>query len=361
MLVADNLWKTFDAQAARVQALRGVSFEAPEGCFFTLLGPSGCGKSTTLRCVAGLETPTEGRIAIDGEPVFDAARRINLPPQRRQLGMVFQSYAIWPHMNVFENVAYPLRCQPKPPPESQIRQAVEDILERVGLEGYSQRSSVQLSGGQQQRLAFARALVSHPKLLLLDEPLSNLDRQVRETLRAELKQFRREFGLTFIYVTHDQTEALSMSDWIAVLDKGEVVQLGEPREIYERPRSEFVATFIGKTNIVRGTVVKNGDAGAPVVRTDFGQLHVRRAAELGVGSEVVVCVRPEDISIASSAESADASGVVRRQDYLGEVVVLEVECGPNLLTIREHPSTRTELDETVHLRFDVERAHLIAR
>jgi len=218
----------FDTQAGGV---RDVAFDLPTGTFFTLLGPSGCGKTTALRCLAGLEEPDAGRIDIEGEPVFDAGRGLNVPPERRDIGMVFQSYAIWPHMTVFENVALPLKARGTP--RADIAQRVSQTLETVGLAAMAQRSATKLSGGQQQRVALARCLASHPKLILLDEPLSNLDAKLRIEMRAEIKDLQRKLDATMLFVTHDQEEALSLADEVFLFDRGRVVQSGSPRDLYE--------------------------------------------------------------------------------------------------------------------------------
>src|SRR5690349_13264819 len=226
MFSIDNLHKTFSASgSAAVNAVAGISLNADAGQLVTLLGPSGCGKTTTLRCLAGLERPERGRIVIDGQVVFDSEKRVFVPPSERALGMVFQSYAIWPHMTVFENVAFPLRvARDRKYSSAEIKQEVGRVLEMVQLGGYENRASTQLSGGQQQRLAFARGLVRQPKLLLLDEPLSNLDAKLREQMRVELKRLQRTLGITTVYVTHDQSEALALSDIIAVFNQGRIVQ-----------------------------------------------------------------------------------------------------------------------------------------
>src|SRR5580692_4196595 len=232
----------YDAQAGGV---RDVSFDLPTGTFFTLLGPSGCGKTTTLRCIAGLERPDAGAITVEGTTLFDATRAIAVPMNLRGIGMVFQSYAIWPHMTVFENIAFPLRvAKGVRHTREEIHALVDRALATVGLGGYGDRPATRLSGGQQQRVALARAIVHRPRLLLLDEPLSNLDASLREEMRAELRRLQQQIGVTTVYVTHDQGEALAMSDLIAVMERGRIVQFDEPRTLYFRPANEFVASFI---------------------------------------------------------------------------------------------------------------------
>lgn len=250
MLEARNLRKRFALSSGSFfSALDDVSLSIPRGTFFTLLGPSGCGKTTTLRSIAGLEQPDAGSIDINGRAVFDSGRNITIPAARREIGMVFQSYAIWPHMDVFENVVFPLRVG-KRMSESEIRSKVRRTLASVQMEEFEQRPATRLSGGQQQRIAMARALVREPELLLLDEPLSNLDAMLRETMRLELRSIQREFGITTVYVTHDQVEALAVSDVVAVMRNGKVVQQGDVRSIYNSPQSLFVAEFIGSTNLL---------------------------------------------------------------------------------------------------------------
>src|SRR5574340_746495 len=269
MLKLENLYKEFKSEETEVRAVNQISFDVPVGKFFTLLGPSGCGKTTCLRCIAGLERPGAGRIFIDGELV--SGGDYFTPPDKRNIGMVFQSYAIWPHMEVFSNVAFPLRVVKAGLAKREIEEKVRHALHTVELDGLEKRSATKLSGGQQQRLALARALVRKPKLLLLDEPLSNLDAALREHMRVELRQLQQRLGITTVYVTHDQLEALALSDMIAVMKDGHIVQEGRPREIYGSPASGFVAGFIGNTNWLEGKVVEVEPGGKAVtVETNVG-------------------------------------------------------------------------------------------
>jgi len=281
MLSIENLHKVFQASGnTEVRAVDGINLSVQPGRLLTLLGPSGCGKTTTLRCLAGLERPDSGRIVIGESPVFDSAKGIFVPPSDRGIGMVFQSYAIWPHMSVFENVAFPLRvARTRKYTSAEIKDKVRQALEMVRLGGFEHRSSTQLSGGQQQRLALARGLVHEPKVLLLDEPLSNLDAKLREQMRFELKHLQRTLRITTVYVTHDQAEALALSDEIAVFNAGRIVQRGSPQDIYSHPASRFVADFIGSANFLAGSVTQEAEpdglacVATIVLRLDMDRLH----------------------------------------------------------------------------------------
>ncbi|MBV9568311.1 MAG: ABC transporter ATP-binding protein, partial [Hyphomicrobiales bacterium] len=291
-------------------AVDNVSFDIAEGEFVVVLGPSGCGKTTTLRLIAGLASPDEGRILLGGEPVSDAALGLFVRPERRDIGMVFQSYAIWPHMNVFENVAYPLRVRKRRGAE--IKDKVEAVLALVGLASEARRSAAQLSGGQMQRVALARALVFDPTLLLFDEPLSNLDLKLRERLRIELKELQRRTGLTSIYVTHDQAEAVELADRIIVMENGRVVQAGAPRELYRRPQSRFVAEFISSANIFAGRVAARLADDCASVRTETGrELVATYEGPIAAGDLVDVVIHPEDCRIADGAGAGPDSHQAR--------------------------------------------------
>jgi iron(III) transport system ATP-binding protein len=243
-----------------VAALQGIDFDVPLGCTVSLLGPSGCGKTTMLRSIAGLETPNAGRISIGDTVVFDSERMIELPSEKRQIGMVFQSYAVWPHMTVGQNVGFPLKIRRLPAREIESR--VREVLSLVGLDGLADRPSTDLSGGQQQRVALARAIVHEPRLVLLDEPLSNLDAKLRQQMRTELKLLQRRLGFTAIYVTHDQEEALALSDTVIVMNHGRVEAMAPPRELFTRPRTPFVAGFVGFDNLYEGEIDWVGDVGS---------------------------------------------------------------------------------------------------
>jgi iron(III) transport system ATP-binding protein len=348
-LVVEDLHKTYQSKKESVRAVDSVSFEVPAGSFYTLLGSSGCGKTTTLRCVAGLEQPTQGRIMLGGEVVFASGRRRNVPTSRRDIGMVFQSYAIWPHMTVFNNVAFPLKVGRQRPSRADVQRRVAEALSAVELAGYEDRMATQLSGGQQQRLAFARALVRRPKVLLLDEPLSNLDAKLRGQMRAEMRDLQRRLGITTLYVTHDQMEALSMSNRIAVMSNGQIVQEGTPREIYHRPATRFVADFIGRTNFVHADVL--GSAGADGMRlgTPAGEIRARCPDGVKTGDAVSVSIRPENIRVHAERPSAAnvLEGVLERQVFLGESLECEVRVGSTTLLCRQHPTVRFHRGDTV--------------
>jgi iron(III) transport system ATP-binding protein len=280
--------------------IRPVSFTLEPGTFFTLLGPSGCGKTTTLRCIAGLERPDRGMIRLGDTVFFDEQRGINVPLNRRDIGMVFQSYAIWPHMSVFENVAFPLKvAKGRSYAGAEVKKLVGEALDRVALTGFENRSPTQLSGGQQQRVALARAIVRHPKLLLLDEPLSNLDAKLRDEMRHELKSLQKRIGVTAVYVTHDQSEALEMSDVIAVVNQGRLAQIGSPQEIFFEPSDAFVAGFMGSTNLLSGTTLgstaKGGIGGVKLAVG--GTIACRFRGEVTADVPTVVSVRPESIEL----------------------------------------------------------------
>jgi ABC-type Fe3+/spermidine/putrescine transport system ATPase subunit len=373
LLTVDGLVKTFSGEkqrrrrrageALRVHALEGVSFDVRPGELFTLLGPSGCGKTTTLRSIAGLERPDEGTITVGGRVLFDRARGVSVPSNARRLGMVFQSYAIWPHMTVFDNAAFPLEVLPRRrrPGRAALEQRVREVLERVELGDYADRPATKLSGGQQQRLALARALVMEPRLLLLDEPLSNLDAKLRESMRFELKRMQRELGLTAIYVTHDQSEALALSSRIAVMQAGRIVQIGKPREVYEHPNCQFVADFIGVTNFVPGTVAAAAD-GRYRVRTGDGDLWVTATLDLAVGSEVTMSVRPECIALSLEAGNAvnEWHGRIVNRAFLGDSVDHVVGVGKTELRNRSNPAQSIAPGTDVYLTIDPDKIALVA-
>lgn len=375
MLEVSNLVKSYGRSrsrrskgddAAPAFAINDVTFEVGQGELFTLLGPSGCGKTTTLRSIAGLERPNSGTISVNGRVMFHSAgqeRAVNVPANRRQLGMVFQSYAIWPHMSVFENVAYPLQIRPRPqrPGKADIEARVHRVLETMELRKYADRQATKLSGGQQQRLALARAIVIEPSLLLLDEPLSNLDAKLRESLRFELKRLQRELGITSIYVTHDQMEALALSSNIAVMNEGRVIQLGKPRDIYTNPRNRFVAEFIGTSNFIPG-VVKGHDASGYTVEALDGTLQLSSGASVPTGTDVVLSVRPESIGISTERPQGVSNvweGTVTTRAYLGDAVDHMVAVGKTEMRVRCAPSVSIEQGTRVFLHMSEETLSLV--
>jgi iron(III) transport system ATP-binding protein len=347
-----------DEHGNAIRAAEEVSFEVPAGKLFTLLGPSGCGKTTTLRSIAGLEKPRAGEISVAGTLIYSSKKGVFIPPNRRGLGMVFQSYAIWPHMTVFENAAFPLQVGKQRPAKRQVRERVARVLKVVALEDMAEREATKLSGGQQQRLALARALVMEPPLLLLDEPLSNLDAKLRERMRFELKRLQRELGITTVYVTHDQSEALALSHSIAVMNRGRIQQTGAPREIYERPANQFVADFIGTTNFLRATV-KGADSspGFFTVSSEIGGLKVRAVDALEQGTKVVISVRPEDIQLTETRPQGDnvLEGTVDTKVFLGESVDFQVKVKERNLLSRAHPSLGTRVGHPIYLSLNPEK------
>jgi spermidine/putrescine transport system ATP-binding protein len=343
----ENVVKRFDD----VVAVDGITLEVPSGSFFALLGPSGCGKTTTLRMIGGFEEPDEGAIFLGERDV------VGLPPYRRDVNTVFQSYALFPHLSVFENVAFGLRRRRVD--GKQLRGRVEEMLRLVGLEGTGGRKPRQLSGGQQQRVALARALVNRPQVLLLDEPLGALDLKLRKQMQLELKQIQHELGLTFVHVTHDQEEAMTMADAIAVMDGGRIEQLGPPSELYERPATAFVAGFLGVSNLLPGTVT------APdLVRLDTGE---QLRAEVGDRTgRVAVGIRPEKIRLGSAAEGENSlAGTVRETAYVGVATqyVVDTRAGTLMVYVQNDasapslsPGTETTLRWAPNATFVVDQS-----
>ncbi len=358
MLKIESLYTEYTNELGLpVKAAQDVNIEVPEGHFFTLLGPSGCGKTTTLRSIAGLERPKSGEISVNGVAVYSGSKGIFVPPNQRGFGMVFQSYAIWPHMDVFTNTAFPLQVGKKKLSKEAIDAKVMKVLAAVQLDQFRDREATKLSGGQQQRLALARALVMEPKLLLLDEPLSNLDAKLRELMRFELKRLQRELRITTVYVTHDQSEALALSHQVAVMNLGRIQQIGSPRDIYERPQNQFVADFVGTTNFVDGTVIDKGLVeGAYVIDTELGPLHSHSVEAVRVGDKVVLSIRPEDVEL-TEAQPADIRvnawhAMVDQKVFLGEAQDFQVKVGERTLLARTHPTVRTPIGQRVWARVD---------
>jgi iron(III) transport system ATP-binding protein len=328
----ENLFKKFGS----VAAVNHVWLEVNQGEILTLLGPSGCGKTTTLRCIAGLERPDEGDVIIDGKSMFSQGF---VPPSKREIGMVFQNYAVWPHMRVFDNVAYGLKIQKLP--KNVIKKKVTETLESLGLTGLEGRFPGQLSGGQQQRVALARALVGNPKVLLLDEPLSNLDAKLREKMRFEIKSLVRRMGITSVYVTHDQAEAMVISDRVSVMNTGDIVQVGTPEEIYKKPANNFVADFIGTTNFITGEiseVLKEKELA--YVHTEFGKKMVCKmpdSAMAGTNKKVNISIRPEDIEVFTKPPDDRDNlfkGTIMHRAYLGNFLYFFVNIDSTMIRVQ---------------------------
>ncbi|MBB5263911.1 spermidine/putrescine transport system ATP-binding protein [Catenibacillus scindens] len=335
-----NLTKNFEDQ----QVLRGINLDIYENEFLTLLGPSGCGKTTTLRIIAGFEEPSDGQVLFNGIEIS------KVPPYKREVNTVFQKYALFPHMNVFENIAFGLNI--KKMDKNVIRQKVERMLKLVGLEGFGSRDVTLLSGGQQQRVAIARALVNEPKVLLLDEPLGALDAKMRKDMQRELKKIQQEVGITFIYVTHDQEEALSMSDTVVVMNDGEIQQIGSPTDIYNEPENRFVASFIGESNIIDGIMIKDY-----LVEFDGFQFEcVDKGFEDNEAIEVVL--RPEDLDIVEP-DRAKITGTVRSVTFKGVHYEILVETSARTYMI--HTTDFAPVGREVGLLFGPEDIHVMCR
>lgn len=324
--------------------LRSFTDTFQDGEFITLLGPSGCGKTTMLRMIAGFEKPSSGEIYLDGQLV--SGGKTFVPPEKRGIGMVFQSYAVWPHMHVFDNVAYPLTIRHLS--KDEIQRRVERVLEIVHLSQYADRLPSQLSGGQQQRVALARALVAEPKLLLLDEPLSNLDAKLRESMRFEIKEIQRKLGITVVYVTHDQTEAMAMSDRIILINRGVVQQRGTPQEIYNHPANQFVADFLGKVDFFKGEV-HEGKIIIPAMNAQSIPYEGPRRGK------VDVAIRPENLYF---TQDGILSGILETQYYLGDVDDCRVRIGDTLVRVITNGSAFRDLHEGQHVRLGI-REYLV--
>jgi ABC-type Fe3+/spermidine/putrescine transport system ATPase subunit len=349
LLQFTNVVKNFGGN----RVVDGISFTVAEGEFFTLLGPSGCGKTTTLRLLAGLEVPEAGEIVLQGRCLAAPDKGVWVPPDKRNVGMMFQSYAIWPHLTVFENVAFPLRVRREP--EGEIRNRVAEALELVGLEGLEERGATQLSGGQQQRVALARSVVYTPNLLLLDEPLSNLDVKLREQMRTELRALQLRLNLAVVYVTHDQSEAMALSDRIAVVNKGQLEQVGTPSEVYERPHTRFVGDFLGRTIVVRGTV-RNDGGRSTVIIGDSGEVDVPAdvGGEFLVGDSVRVLTRPENIVMEAphSGGPNRITGTVESITYMGDHLEYTVLAAGRSLSLAAGKKDQYAVGSEISLLFD---------
>jgi iron(III) transport system ATP-binding protein len=352
----DGLTKRYAGGA--LAAVHDLSLAIADNRFVTLLGPSGCGKTTTLRLIAGYLAPDAGTIRVDGA-VLSSPDAV-VPPERRGMGMVFQNYAVWPHKTVFENVAFGLQMRRRPGRE--IADLVDRMLDQVGLGGYERKLPSELSGGQQQRVALARSLIVEPGILLLDEPLSNLDAKLRERMRAELKQIQRRVGITFVYVTHDQAEALALSDDIAVIHQGELQQFGTPREVYDRPANRVVADFMGQVNFVPGRVISANAAHGRIAVDGGPEIALPLPPGVGAGAAVDVAVRPENIRLTARGGAGAIAARVAELTFLGNTNEYIVACGGDVrLRVQTHPSQVFAVGDAVAVEFGAELCSVFAR
>jgi len=331
MISIRGLEKTFPSDRGLVRAVNKIDLDVAENEFVVLLGPSGCGKTTTLRCVAGLEQPDGGTIEIAGELVNSVESGDFVPPEGRNIGMVFQSYAVWPHLNVYQNVALPLTDGRLRLPKSQVQERVMESLRLVQLDNLDTRPVTDLSGGQQQRVALARAIVTKPMVLLMDEPLSNLDARLREEMRLELKKIATSAGVTSLYVTHDQAEALSLGDKICVMNEGEIQQVGTPEDVYSKPSEYFVAEFVGEMNFVKGKVT-----GPSQVDSPLGLRSLELPPSCQVGGDVTLAIRPQHLDLTQNPDQASQfpEGTILSKTYLGDAVLFEVDVSGVVLVVK---------------------------
>lgn len=345
--------------------VRDLSLTVAPGELFVLLGPSGCGKTTTMRCIAGLEQASTGRITVGGDVVVDTARRVSVPAHKRDVGMMFQSYAIWPHMTVLENVGYSLAIRHVP--RAAMRERVVELLDLVGLSGMADRRATQLSGGQMQRVALARSLATQPRALLLDEPLSNLDSKLRERLRFELREIQQRFHLTSVYVTHDREEALALADRIGIMKDGDLVQVASPTELYERPRTTYAASFMGMDTACAGTILEaDADAHASIVQLVDGERLRVENNDVPPGTPVHVCARSTDIELLGPGSGAAWDNVVETTvisaNYRGDRVRyhLAVPCGDEVYADTRAVGIAHERGDAVHVRLPADRIVALA-
>jgi iron(III) transport system ATP-binding protein len=361
-LVIEDLHMTYKTAEGLVRAVRGVTFTVKPGEFYTLLGASGCGKTTVLRCIAGLESPDRGHIAIGDQVVFSSDERIAEPPYRRDIGMVFQSYAIWPHLNVFDNVSFPLVSGRRRFPRQQVHERTMRALNLVHLEELAHRPAPFLSGGQQQRVALARALVAEPSVLLLDEPLSNLDAKLRAEMRIEIKSLVKALGVTTLYVTHDQTEALTMSDRVAVMKEGVFIEEATPEDIYLRPHSAFTATFLGETNLLAGKAVGSSSRhGMCCVETAQGSLLCPACVWAQADAPVWIACRPEGVILSADDPGGDnvLTGRITAAIFAGDRITYSIDVGDQVLQAKSDPFIIFQEDDRVFVQLPPERCLLI--
>jgi iron(III) transport system ATP-binding protein len=361
-LIVEDLYMTYKTSEGPVRAVRGAAFTVEPGEFYTLLGASGCGKTTVLRCIAGLESPDRGHIAIGDQVAYSSAERIAEPPYRRDIGMVFQSYAIWPHLNVFDNVSFPLVSGRRRCTHQQVYDRTMRVLNLVHLDELAYRPAPFLSGGQQQRVALARALVAEPTVLLLDEPLSNLDAKLRAEMRLEIKSLVKALGVTTLYVTHDQTEALTMSDRVAVMKEGLVIEEATPHDIYLRPHSTFTATFLGDTNLLAGRVVgpSPGD-GRWRVETTQGDLVCAAGSWTPEQEKVWIACRPEGVILTADDPGGEnvLTGRIAAAMFAGDQVTYTIDLGGQRLQAKTAPFNSLQAGDRVFVQLPPERCLLI--
>lgn len=364
-LELNNVGKTFVIGDARASAVKGLDLAVQRGEFLTLLGPSGCGKSTTLRMIAGLEDPDSGEIRIAGELVYSSGRRINIPTYRRDISMVFQGYALWPHMTVRDNVGFPLRVGKAPKKERESR--VAEALSMVGLDEFGDRPPTALSGGQQQRVAVARAVVKGARLVLLDEPLSNLDARLRAEMRAELRELQRRLGLTTVYVTHDQDEALTMSDRIAVMRDGNLLETATPEELYLRPRTLFGAQVVGQSHVWDGRI-ESREGSMVRIRTALGSFisETSSGGDAAPGTSASLVIRPEQIRLVETAASPsesrtqnEVSGTVEAREFGGKVTRYRVRVMDEVFAVEDFMPVRFGVGDAVTVSLPPDRCWVL--
>ncbi len=350
-----GLDKFFDSDRGLVRAVQSINLDIVENDFVVLLGPSGCGKTTTLRCVAGLERPNGGSIEIAGSLVDSADNGDFIPPEQRDIGMVFQSYAVWPHLNVYQNVALPLTDGSRRVPKDQVSDRVMESLKLVQLDGLDSRPVTDLSGGQQQRVALARAIVTKPQVLLMDEPLSNLDARLREEMRIELKKIATTAGVTTLYVTHDQGEALSLGDQICVMNEGKILQMGTPEEVYARPPNLFVAEFVGEMNFIKGVV-----SGAGTIKSLLGDRVYEFKKSYKVGDNVTLAIRPQHLELKPFSENVSNNpvGKILTKTYLGDSVLFEVKLPEMTIVVKASGETTLAEGQQVEIILSKDNWHI---
>ncbi len=360
MITVRNLRKVFRSKTEEiVAAVDDVSFAVAEGDFYVLLGPSGSGKTTTLRCIAGLESADNGEITIGGQTVYASSRNFEIPAENRPIGMVFQSYALWPHMNVSENILFPLKHGSRRLPRNQSRDRLDRVLDVLQLEGLAKRPVTKLSGGQQQRVALARALALEPKVLLMDEPLSNLDAKLRTDVRSELKDLTKRVGITTLYVTHDQIEALVLGDVISVMNHGRILQEGSPWEVYRQPQDIFVAGFLGDVNTVDGVVTAVEGTGC-TFETGFGPIRASCPGDIVADAPGVLVIRMEDLRRTHDGGANRVQATVRNRQFLGDSFVYALACGGSELMLKLPVDEVLDTGESIFVELPPDRAFVFA-